>query len=251
MITTGGSCAKFKKVGFMSNRGANLADNITVVSRLLSPAEHCVGKKKKAASGQEIFSHAGMFLLEQHGYTARLCWLGKKDSNLCHTSASHSSLGVPGCARAQPLPILWQGCKDGKITGSLSERQEEIIAKHSIFSTNNMEAYVFVPITFSFSNIGCSAEKQWAIHRSRRWKIHKEDKMRKTVTLLLSWKTVVRCGSVCFWLFLGQTLILVDWRIIWKSVLVFFWPTLWPLSGGSTKLMPSTYYPPQYCKMGK
>lgn len=136
-------------------------------------------KKKKAASGQEIFSHAGMLLLEQHGYTAQLCWLGKKDSNLCHTSASHSSLGVPGCARAQPLPILWQGCKDGKITGSLSERQEEMIAKHSIFSTENMEAYVFVPVTFSFSNIGCSAEKQCAIHRSRRWKIHKEDKMRK------------------------------------------------------------------------
>lgn len=49
------------------------------LTTIVSSGTLCGKKKKKAASGQEIFSHAGMFLLEQHGYTAPLCWLGKKD----------------------------------------------------------------------------------------------------------------------------------------------------------------------------
>lgn len=86
------------------------------------------------------------FLLEQDGYTARLCWLVKR-IQICATHLPHTAhLACQVVLQHSLVPFC--GKDNITITGSLSERQEEMNAKHNIFSTQNLETRLLVPRLF-------------------------------------------------------------------------------------------------------
>lgn len=132
MIRTGGSCVKDMFQRWESCRQSKRSRLNPRSSRVC-----CVWQTKTQKvqhRGEGIFSHAGMFLLEQHGYTAWLCWLVKR-IQICTTHLPRTDFSRTRFACRvvfyQTLSTLWR--EEGKTKCALfwEVGRNECKTKHS------------------------------------------------------------------------------------------------------------------------